>query len=212
MTKPVSLLRALLLFILALCIPVLAHAAKEATKVALPAVAATSASQGDVYILSGGFGVFSTGLKQLQSKLKQNGVAATIMSYQAWRSTAKKIVANRDKYGPRPVVIIGHSLGADNTVLIANELKKKGVPVDLIVSYASTAPQVVPSNVRNVLNYYFKSGGWGGLFTGAGDFTGALDNRDMSTHTGMSHFNVDDDPGLRDEVVRNVVRFFRPAA
>lgn len=211
MTKSASLLRAFLLFILALGVPLAAHAAGQATGGAEPAVAAVSAPQSDVYILSGGFGVFSTGLKQLQSKLKQNGVAATIMSYQAWRSTAKRIVANRNKYGPRPVVIIGHSLGADNTVLIANELKKKGIPVDLIVSFASTAPQTVPSNVRNVLNYYFKSGGWGGLFTGAGDFTGALDNRDMSTHSGMSHFNVDDNPGLRDEVVRNVVRVVGPA-
>lgn len=212
MMKTANLLRALFVAVV-LCAPLLAHAAKlEAPREPETATMARSGNRGDVYILSGGFGVFSTGLKQLQAQLKQSGVSATIMGYQAWRSTAKRIVANRAKNGPGPVVIIGHSLGGDNTVLIANELKKKGIQVDLIVSYASTAPQVVPSNVRNVLNFYFKSGGWGGYFKGASDFTGTLNNRDMSTQPGMSHFNVDDDPELRDEVVRNVMRFFRPAA
>ncbi|MEP9388590.1 thioesterase domain-containing protein [Mesorhizobium sp. KR9-304] len=175
------------------------------------AVAAKAAFQGDVYILSGGFSVFSAGLDKLRVELKEKGVTASLVSYQGWRGVAQTIVEHRQKYGRTPVVIIGHSLGANNAILIANALKKKGIRVDLIVSFAATAPMMVPSNVRNVVNFYFKSGGWGHVFKGESDFAGALNNKDMSTQPGMGHFNLDDSPELHDQVVRNVLRYVRPA-
>ena len=66
----------------------------------------------DVYILSGGFGIFSTGMGKLRSQLKHSGVTASLVSYQSWRSVAQKIINHRNKYGRKPVVLIGHSLGA----------------------------------------------------------------------------------------------------
>ena len=211
MIKSGILLSICLLLAVALCTPIRADAAQQAVTDDTGAVAAAAAFQGDVYILSGGFGVFSTGLNKLGAQLKQNGVTATLVSYQTWRSVAQKIIDHRRKYGRKPVVIIGHSLGANNAILIANAVKKKGIQVDLIVSYASTAPMMVPSNVRNVVNFYFKYSGWGGVFKGESDFAGALNNKDLSNQQGMSHFNVDDSPALRDQVVRNVLRFVRPA-
>ncbi|MBX3584029.1 MAG: lipase [Rhizobiaceae bacterium] len=193
----VALLRVCAVFLAILLAPLQAHAGPMAD---------------DVYILRGGFGVFSTGLDGLRKQLKENGVNASLVSYQSWRRVARTIAENQGKYGRRPVVIIGHSLGGNNAVLAANELKKKGIQVDLIVSFASTAPMTVPSNVRNVLNFYFKSGGWGGFFTGASDFRGSLNNVDLSNQTGLNHFNVDDDPGVRNEVVRAVSRYFSPTA
>ncbi|MEQ1940862.1 thioesterase domain-containing protein [Mesorhizobium sp. VNQ89] len=170
-----------------------------------------AAPSADVYILRGGFGVFSTGLDKLRKQLKQSGVNAALVSHEAWRSVAQKIATNQAKNGRQPVVLIGHSLGANNAVLIADALKKKGVQVDLIVSYASTAPMTVPSNVRNVLNFYFSAGGWGGLFTGGSGFSGSLNNQDMRGQSGMTHFNVDDDPNLRNQVVSTVLRYVPPA-
>jgi hypothetical protein len=174
-------------------------------------VAGAATFQGDVFILSGGFGIFSTGLGKLKAQLAREGVAASIVSYQSWRGISQKIAQHRRQYGRKPVVIIGHSLGATNAVLVAQALKKKGVQVDLIVSYAATAPMTVPSNVRNVVNYYFKSGGWGAIFTADSDFSGKLNNVDLSNRPGLGHFTVDDSPELRDQVVRAVVRYVRPA-
>ncbi len=203
------LLRICLLLVVALSFPVRADATRQ--PVTDKAMAAATSFQGDVYILGGGFGVFSTGLAKLKAQLQQNGVTANRASYRAWRSVAQEITDHRARYGRRPVVIIGHSLGANNAVLVAKALKKKGIQVDLIVSYASTAPMMVPSNVLNVLNFYFKSGGWGGVFTGERDFAGALNNIDMSIRPGISHFNVDDSPVLRDQVINNVLKFVRPS-
>lgn len=207
MIKSGILLRIILA--LALCAPVRTEAAKQAADD--PRIAAAAAFRGDVYILSGGFGVFSTGLGKLKMQLEQKGVAASLVSYQSWRGISQKIVEHRRQYGRKPIVIIGHSLGANNAILIASALKKKGIQVDLIVSLASTAPMTVPSNVRNVFNFYFESGGWGHIFKGESDFAGRLNNVDMSNRPGMGHFTLDDSAELRDQVVRTVLRYVRPA-
>jgi hypothetical protein len=200
------LLRICLLLAVALCAP-----ARAGTAAGDARTAAAKSFQGDVYILSGGFGVFSTGLGKLKAQLEQKGVAASLLSYQGWRGVSRKIIEHRRQYGRKPVVIIGHSLGANNAILIANALKKEGIQVDLIVSLASTARMTVPSNVRNVVNYYFSSGGWGYIFEGESGFTGNLNNMDMSNHPGVGHFTVDDDQVLRDQVVAKVLRYVRPA-
>lgn len=172
--------------------------------------ATASSFQGDIYLLTGGLGLFSTGLGGLRTQLAQSGVTASQASYQGWRSIAQKIAAHRQVYGRKPVVIIGHSLGANSAILIANALKAKGIQVDLIVTYAATTPLTVPSNVRNVLNFYFESGGWGAILKGDRDFRGSLDNQDLSGTSGISHFNVDDNQALRDQVVRKVLVYVRP--
>jgi len=172
--------------------------------------ASASSFQGDVYILSGGFGLFSTGLSDLRTQLAGSGIAASQASYQSWRSIAKKIADHRQNHGRKPVVIIGHSLGANSAIMIANYLKSKGIQVDLIVTYAATAPLTVPSNVRNVLNFYFKSGGWGAVLKGDRDFGGSLENEDLSGNSGIGHFNVDDSQALRDRVVRKVLVYVKP--
>jgi hypothetical protein len=210
MIKSGILLRICLLLAVALCLPVRVEAAKltaDDTR-----IAAAKTFQGDVYILSGGFGVFSTGLSKLKTQLEQKGVTASLASYQSWRRISQQIVEHRRRYGRKPVVIIGHSLGANNALLIANELKKKGIRVDLIVSFAATAPLSVPSNVRNVVNFYFKTGGWGYVLKGDNDFSGKLNNTDMSNQPGMGHFTLDDSPQVRDQVVRTVLRYVRPAS
>ena len=89
MNKSGILLRICLLAI-ALCIPIRADAAQQAVTAGQGAEAAAAPFQGDVYILSGGFGIFSTGLSKLGAQLKQNGATASLVSYQIWRSVAQK--------------------------------------------------------------------------------------------------------------------------
>lgn len=209
-------LRLLLLLAAAHCLPVQGHAAgsaqvaKQAAAPQREQTALAAGAGGDVYILRGGAGVFSTGLLDLSATLKQSGVPSSVISYQAWRSAVQAIIANRQKFGRRPVVIIGHSLGANNAIKMANALQAKGITVDLIVSLASTSAMSVPANVREVDNFYFKVGGWGGLFSPDSGFSGSLSNVDVSVRAGMTHFNIDDDPALRGDIVRSVLRYVQP--
>lgn len=187
-----------------------APAAKQTVTEQGEQTAQAAGSGGDVYILRGGAGVFSVGLLQLSASLKQSGVASNVISYQAWRSAVQAIIVNHRKYGRRPVVIIGHSLGANNAIKMANALQAKGINIDLIVSLASTSAMNVPANVGAVDNFYFKVGGWGGLFSPESGFSGSLNNEDVSVREGMTHFNIDDDPALRSEIVRSVLRHVKP--
>ena len=127
--------------------------------------AARAPFQGDVYILLGGAGVFSTGLTTLAGKLERSGVASVVTSHEAWRLAARTILQHQAQYGRKPVVLIGHSLGGDSTLLIAKMLKQKGVKVDYIAIFSATGTASIPSNVRNITNFYFKSGGWGADMT-----------------------------------------------
>ena len=194
---------------LLICLPLHSVAAQQG--VAPNSAQAAAEFEGDVYILRGGAGIFSIGLTKLAAKLKQNGVEASVKSHAAWQLVARTIVKHQAQYGRRPVILIGHSLGADSAVKMAHALKRKGVQVDYIASFAATGLATIPSNVSNVTNFYFKTGGWGGLFTAESDFQGQLNNMDMSAQPGMTHFNIDDANALHELVVRDVLRYMGPS-
>ncbi len=116
----------------------------------------------------------------------------------------------RPQQNPRaPVILIGHSLGANAVIDIAEGLEKHGIRVDYMATFAATAPDPLPGNVRRVVNYYFKRHGWGLPLTPGPRFRGNLDNRDFSDIKDIGHFNIEKQRPLQDEVVRNVLRIVR---
>ncbi|MCH8963190.1 MAG: divalent metal cation transporter [Bacteroidetes bacterium] len=86
------------------------------------AFASPAASQeaGSVYLLRGGWGIFSTGLNELGEKLQAAGIPAKVEQYGNWREYVADIV-KRIEAGEEalPVVIMGHSFGANAALLIA---------------------------------------------------------------------------------------------
>lgn len=166
---------------------------------------------GDVFLLRGFGNVFSRGLDQMGEKLKDRGIDAQVISHTNWRTALDTILANRKKFGRKPVVLIGHSLGANQAINIATELRKRRVRVQYLVTFAATNPKPIPSNVRKVTNYYFKSGGWGEPIVKGPGFRGRLKNIDFSTDKKIGHFNIDKQPRLQEQVIRNVLRFVRPS-
>jgi hypothetical protein len=49
---------------------------------------------------------------------------------------------------------MGHSLGADAAIYMAEKMKKLGAPVALVATFGPTTNLVAPSNVGQVVNYY----------------------------------------------------------
>ena len=178
-------------------------ASEEATLVA-------AKRPGDVFLLRGFGNVFSRGLDQLGQKLKKKGVAAEVHHHSNWRTLTKRIVKNRKKFGRRPVVLIGHSLGANAILRMAGELKKKKIKVSYMATFAATDPIPVPSNVRKLTNYYFKTDGWGEPVAKGKGFRGNLKNIDFSNSKTIGHFNIDKQPRLQNQVINNVLRFVKP--
>ena len=107
-------------------------------------------------------------------------------------------------------MLVGHSLGANAVIQIAELLKKEHITVQYMAIFAATGPDPVPSNVRRVDNFYFATHGWGEPLTGARDFSGTLRNRDYSSADGVGHFNIDKQPEIQREVLAKIIRYVQP--
>src|SRR5262249_40547639 len=83
-----------------------------------------------VILLRGWFGVFSTGLDSLADELKAKGIKAEVAGHLYWSSAVADIVRERAAGKTGPIVLIGHSQGANNVIDAARSLEKQHVPVD----------------------------------------------------------------------------------
>lgn len=172
---------------------------------------ARSQYRGDVYLLRGFGDVFSRGLDELGRKLNERGIKARVISHFEWSSAADDIVAEQKKYGRRPVILIGHSLGANAAILMAKRLRRENIPVQYLATLAATAPDPVPDNVGTVDNYYFATNGWGEKIVGGSGFHGRMENRDYSDDRAVGHFNIEKQAEIQEQIIRNVMRYMKPS-
>jgi len=160
----------------------------------------------EVYLLRGFADVFSRGLDEMGAELNALGVNAHVQGHLGWRGVARRIIADTKRNGRSTVVLVGHSLGANAVIGIAERLASEGIAVDYMATFAATAPDPVPANVRRVVNYYFATSGWGEPLVPGRGFRGSLKNRDFSNSETIGHFNIDKQRPLQAEVVREVLR------
>ncbi|MEJ0013900.1 MAG: alpha/beta fold hydrolase [Bauldia sp.] len=158
---------------------------------------------GEVYLLRGGFNIFSTGMDELAAKLRARGVDARSYGHAQWRELAadarQRYVANH-----APIVLVGHSWGVLGAVLMARELAKTSTPVALMVLYDSTDPVVVPANVKHVINLRSKAAiGAHIAVTGGYGFGGVIDIEDRPEY---GHLNMDNAPALHEETIAEVLQ------
>jgi pimeloyl-ACP methyl ester carboxylesterase len=172
-------------------------------------VIAVGSQQGEVYLLRGFADVFSRGLDQIARSLGADGVEAHVVSHVQWRMVLRDILDDRERLGPRPIVLVGHSLGANAAIQVAEELRKRRISVQYLVTLAATEPDPVPSNVMRVDNYYFRTNGWGEPLVPAAGFNGSLRNLDFSHTDGVGHFNIDKQPGVQRELLSNIEHYVR---
>ncbi len=165
---------------------------------------------GDVYLLRGFGDVFSRGLDDLATKLADRGVDVRVIGHAGWEEAASTIIANQKRYGRKPVILIGHSLGANAAILVAQRLHAQNIEVQYLVTFAATAPDPVPGNVEKVANYYFATHGWGEKVVGGAGFHGILANKDFSQAANIGHFNIEKQADIHMDVIRNVLRIVRP--
>ncbi len=180
--------------------------------------AATSSGPAEVYLLRGLFNVFSLGMDDLAAKLRASGVAAQTLNHTGWSEAAAEIIAARRQGQNRRIVLIGHSLGGNDIIRLAEKLGRNGVPVDLLIPVDATVPDAIPANVRRVVNYYQSNNGWGSAVQAGPGFRGALVNADLVTNRRdlndptIGHTSIDKSGRIHREIVGMVVALNRPPA
>lgn len=167
-------------------------------------------THGRVYVMRGLANVFSRGMDQLTVKLKAQGVPAVVLNHSRWRSVgAELIAAYKTDKNVAPIILIGHSLGADASLVMANWLGLNNVPVRLIVAFDAVAEtNPLGGNVAEVINYY-KPKGYGQEVKGSKSFHGKIENIDLTARTDIDHLNIDKIEPLQDEVIAKVLAILK---
>ena len=174
---------------------------------AVSSEAATKAPRGSIYLMRGLANVFSLGLDTLNDKLHARGVGSIVLNYASWMTIAGQIERRyKTDKNALPVVLMGHSFGADSTLQLAGELAKHKIPVALIVNFDAVNSIKVPANVRHVVNFYESTGNGLALAGGPG-FRGRLENIDVSkVDDTIGHLNIEKSPRLHTRAIAEVLR------
>ena len=155
-------------------------------------------SRAHVYLLRGLMNIFSLGMDTLAEKIQHRGIYATVHNYSEWQTLADHAAAAYHAGTEGPIIIIGHSLGADAVMQMSAYLGRKGVPVALAVPFDGTQSFATPSNVGRVLNLTHAD--YGRVYRGAG-FHGSIANVDVSSDHNIDHLNIDKSARLHAQVI-----------
>ncbi len=154
-----------------------------------------------VYLLRGFLNVFSLGMDDLAGKLQADGISATVMNHADADFAVSRIVAAYNAGDHGPVVLIGHSLGADAIADVADALARYNVPVALLIFFDGTAPHQIPANVATAINYtkHFMIAPWPGSRS-------SVSNVDLSGDPGIDHLSIDTAPSLQAQALNYILQ------
>lgn len=177
------------------------------------------ARAGNVYLLRGFIGIFSTGIDSLGEQINQTGVEAQVFQDDQWRSLGHTL--GKKYHGAanvEPLVLIGHSYGADDVVRVARILDEYDVRVDLLITLDPVTPPAVSKNVVRAYNLYQTNGAWDALpwlrgvpLQTENGFAGKLDNLNIRVERrdllepNTDHFNIEKKGKIHKEVIAQVL-------
>ena len=166
---------------------------------------------GSSFYLLGLWNFFSQGLGDVSDGLRDQGYHGQWLPGPEWPALCERIEALEESGElRRPLVLSGHSLGADKALLLAAALEKRGIDVDYVLLLDATNPRTVPANVGVCHNIYLShpKTDWIPAFRGIAveveNPDTELINYDVrfSTDPGLSegdfdHFDIEADPEVQ---------------
>jgi Thioesterase domain len=161
------------------------------------------ASHPHVYLMRGLLNIFSLGMDQLAAEIEHKGINASVYNHSVADTVVANIVQDYRGGDRGPYILVGHSLGADAVMTMAQQLNLQGVPVALVVPFDGTGSYAAPGNVACVLNLTQRKYAY--MRAGAG-FHGKLSNVDVSSDTSIDHFTIDKSPRLQAEALSSILQ------
>jgi thioesterase domain-containing protein len=164
---------------------------------------------GRAYLLRGLIGdIYSLGMDELAEKIEQRGIKASAHGVSAVVYLANQIIRDyrADPAGMAPIILVGHSTGADAIISIAERLKAADVPVAMAIGFDPTRiASGVPSNVDLFINLYQGTNLiGGGAARPAADFGGRLINVDLRERREIIHVTLDKNDAIHELIVRKI--------
>jgi hypothetical protein len=166
----------------------------------------TVVSRPHVYLMRGLLNIFSLGMDQLAVQIERHGIDASVYNHTLYQAVDSEIVAKYRAGDHGPYILVGHSLGADAVMTMAQELNGYGVPVALVVPFDGTGSYLAARNVACVLNLTQRVYAY--MRPGPG-FHGNLRNVDVSSDTSIDHFTIDKTPRLQAVALSSVLQAAR---
>ena len=131
-------------------------------------------------------------MDELAQRINRSGIAAGNYSHASWRSVADQAIADYRR-DPKPIAVVGHSIGGDSAIQFAAALGAAHVPVSLLITYDPTrGAGSVPANVHRYINLYQSSNvlGGGDITPGSG-FHGHYASYNLKDRSEIIHVNLD---------------------
>lgn len=178
---------------------------------------------GSVYLFRGWIGIFSTGIDSLGKQLNEQGLHAQIFQDTQAGALADAMIKKYENVPDHePIVLIGHSYGADDVIYVTRRLAEHDIHVDLVITLDPVTPGKVPSNASFVYNLYQPSALDGLPFLrgipltpdGAGPAkllnVNVRKDRPDLIPGGVDHFNIEKKPEIHREIIAQVMKVCEP--
>lgn len=109
---------------------------------------------GHVYCMRGFLGIFSTGMDELADKIDKEVAAVSVANEEMYDLRRFLVAEHQAGRLNEPIVLVGHSYGADDQIRTAEELGRHGIKVDLLITIDPVTPPPVPENVVRAMNIH----------------------------------------------------------
>ena len=150
------------------------------------------AARGRAYLFYGLIPQIDWGMDELAQRVNRGGIAANNYSHASWREVADQAI-NDYRRDPKPIAVVGHSIGGDSAIQFAAALGAAHVLVSLLITYDPTrGAGSVPANVHRYINLYQSSNILGGGdITPGGGFHGHYASYNLKDRSEIIHVNLD---------------------
>jgi thioesterase domain-containing protein len=148
--------------------------------------------RGRAYLFYGLIPQIDWGMDELAQRINRSGIAAGNYSHASWRGVADQAISDYRR-DPKPVAVVGHSIGGNSAVEFAQALGAARVPVSLLITYdPNRGSDSIPANVHRYINLYQSSNilGGGDLAPSPG-FHGHYASYNLKDRSEIIHVNLD---------------------
>jgi hypothetical protein len=161
--------------------------------------------RGRAYLFRGLIGLIDWGMDELAARVAKSGVQANIDSHLTWSSMANQAIADYRR-DPKPISVVGHSIGGDAAVQFAEALGAARVPVALLITYdPNRSAHSIPANVERYIDLYQSSNILGGGDLGPGrGFHGHYAAFNLKDRPEIVHVNMDKFEGIQAQLAAKI--------